>query len=155
MLRHPKRVPQPSFCDKRTSHNTQEAEKPNSVGLLTYAYRGGCSSPAKMRSLPGISSSDRFSPCAYPQHLQRRYRPGITPGYLVQQSTPNASSATESVSSCRGYFSTHLTACQQQKIPPRQQKSCAAQHRQNCHRPPRTLKPRKAPACRRYAAPPF
>lgn len=117
--------------------------------------RWGCNHLTNLRSLPGIASSDRFSPNAVSQHLQRRYRSGFTPDYLVQQTQPYAVLATELVFRCRKYSNTVFPPCQQQKKCPRQQKSCATQHKQSCHQPPGTVKPRKLPAWRRYAAPPF
>ena len=39
-------------------------------------------------------------------HIQRRYRPGILPGYLVKKKEPNAPSSTERYSVVYGYHST-------------------------------------------------
>ena len=129
--------------------NTQGAEKTSSVGLLTYAPGKRVASFPALFSLPGDFSSDRFSPRTKRSHLQRRYRSGITPDYLVQQLQPYAAPATEWVfHCCRKNCNTAAALCQQQYTP-RQQKSCTIQHRQICHRPPRSWKPRKLPACRR------
>ena len=54
--------------------------------------------PTLADSLPGIASSDRFSPCGAALTLQRRYRSGFTPDYLVQQTQPYAMSATNGYS---------------------------------------------------------
>ena len=45
-------------------------------------------------------------------HIQRRYRSGFAPDYLVQQRLPYAKSATEKVSSCRKYNNTRTKNCQ-------------------------------------------
>ena len=65
------------------------------VGLLTYACKRGCNLFSDRFGLPGIASSDRLSPKNRPQHLQRRYRSGFSPDYLVQQTQPYATPATK------------------------------------------------------------
>ena len=65
------------------------------------------------RSLPSrVSPVTGFRQKRAPYHLQRRYRPGITPGYLVQQLRFIAEAATELLSNCHGYHSTVYSECQ-------------------------------------------
>ena len=56
----------------------------------------GKNHPAEKIRLPEESLSDRLSPLDLRrQHIQRRYRPGFSPGYLVQQPGPDTKAATQ------------------------------------------------------------
>ena len=128
--------------------NARKAERPNFVGLLTHAFGRGPGLPRLFWPSRKNPSSDRLSPKKQAQHLQRRYRSGIEPDYLVQQIWPYAISATKLVFCCRKYCNTPPRRCQQQ-MKPRQQNHWANTHRHICHQLPPIWKPRKLPACRR------
>ena len=72
----------------------------------------GLQPSASVFGLPGITPVTGFRLKNSLQHLQRRYRSGFSPDYLVQQAQPYAMPATELVSSCRGYCSTYSYSCQ-------------------------------------------
>ena len=105
-------MPQPFFCDKRTSHKH--------AGSGEAVFRRSSDSCHRRRLLSFIIHS------AFPEllpvtgfhqeciflHIQRRYRSGFAPDYLVQQRLPYAKSATEKVSSCRKYDNTRTRDCQ-------------------------------------------
>lgn len=105
--------------------------------------------------LPGNIPVTGFRQKKMPYHIQRRYRSGFSPDYLVQQPRFIAPAATELLSNCRKHHSTACTKCQQQR-PPRQQKILKNQHSSRLAQGlPRISKPRKEPAWRRYCVPPF
>ena len=98
--------------------------------------------------LPG-KSSDWLSPKEGAYHIQRRYRSGFAPDYLVQQVWFVATAATELLSNCLRYYTTKDSLCQQQS-PPLQQNRFTNQHSSRLVQGlPRMVNPRKFPACRR------
>ena len=95
--------------------------------------------------LPGIDPVTGFRQKKMPYHIQRRYRPGVAPGYLVEQQRFVAPSATELLSNCRKHHSTTYGECQQQSLP--RQKKFRNQHSSRLAQGlPRISKPRKFPA---------
>ena len=89
-----------------------------------------------------------------PYHIQRRYRPGFKPGYLVQQRRFSAEAATEFLSNCPQHHSTGFFPCQHLYM--WQHKNLHKMHINRLrHGFPRISKPRKEPACWRYVSPPF
>ena len=75
-------TPQPFFCDKHFAHNHASKGRSFSVGLLTREYRGCV--PCTSFCLPGTYPVTDFRRKKNPHHIQRRYRSGFTPDYLVQ-----------------------------------------------------------------------
>ena len=77
----------------------------------------GVASPQRQTQPSRIAPVTGFHPKCLSKHIQRRYRLGFSPNYLVQQIRPYAASATKGVSSCPKYCSTSQFPCQSGFLP--------------------------------------
>ena len=116
-------APRPFFRDKRPFCKSQKEGEPfrrSSDLCLTKAVAYLCGSVR----LPGFPVTGfRLEPTH--QHIQRRYRSGFTPDYLVQLPGFFARAATKRLFDCQKYYSTALPCCQSVYIIlPRAEKFC-------------------------------